>query len=939
VSEEKNNKPTVFISYSHEDEAWKDRLRVHLGVLEMEEHIAVWDDRSIDAGDEWYDEINMAMANAAVAICLVSAPFLGSNFVRKEEVPYLLERRERDGMTLIPILLRPCVWSAVPWLKELQMFPRDGRTLAKDYHDNGDEVFAAVAQQIFERLNNPNYTSPQLTPPNWPALDSSDIEVQRLPVSGLELFGRDAELDWLDKQWKSSEIRVATIIAWGGVGKSTLVCKWLERIAKDNYKGAKKVFAWSFYSQGTGERVTSADQFIQESLEWFGDIEPSRGSPWDKGQRLAALILESNALLILDGMEPLQTDNTVEYGKITDPALSTLLRELAIYRGKMGGLCLITSRVEITDLREFPENCLSRGLEQLSTGAGRALLRVGGVKGSDSELETTASAFGSNALALKLLASYLREQPGHDVALAERLPQLKEILVDQGRHARRVITALEDYLGEGLELGILRLLGLFDRPLERGPLKILIEKPTISGITDPFNTSTLEELSRPLNRLRRLGQIEKESRHRPDIIEAHPLVREHFRSWLLRKQPDAWREANSRLFDYYCIKAKQYPNTLEEMIPLFLAMSYGCAAERYQETFEATYWVRIRRINEAFNIKKLGAISSSLAALAGLFDSLWFRPIDALRDVDKALVLNETGFHLRALGKLSEAVPPLEAGLQADISRNDVYNAAISSNNLSELQLDRGDLAEARIKAEQAVALADKSENSFMRLYSRTTLADVLFQSGQFESARSLFEEAEFIQGNWQSNRPFLYSLQGYRYCDLLLELEYFGKVRKRAVKFFDWHTSGYSLLEIGLDHLILGRAYLLQGQRVKRKGDNWKNAGFHLDQAVETLRQAGQTGFVCHGLLTRISYFRLTGKTQKAQRDLNETFTLARRCGMKLFESDAHLEQAQLYLIQNKQTQAELHLERACTIIRKTGYHRRDIEIEKLTSIISCYS
>ena len=75
-------------------------------------------------------------------------------------------------------------------------------------------------------------------------------------------------------------------MAWGGVGKTTLVNKWLERLTADNYRGAQRVFGWSFYSQGTGERVTSADQFIAEALRWFGDPEPpparrgTKGSGW-----------------------------------------------------------------------------------------------------------------------------------------------------------------------------------------------------------------------------------------------------------------------------------------------------------------------------------------------------------------------------------------------------------------------------------------------------------------------------------------------------------------------------------------------------------------------------------------------------------------------------------------------------------------------------------
>ncbi len=51
------DRPTVFISYSHKDEAWKDRVKSHLGVLVQTDRIVVWDDRKIDAGDRWRPDI------------------------------------------------------------------------------------------------------------------------------------------------------------------------------------------------------------------------------------------------------------------------------------------------------------------------------------------------------------------------------------------------------------------------------------------------------------------------------------------------------------------------------------------------------------------------------------------------------------------------------------------------------------------------------------------------------------------------------------------------------------------------------------------------------------------------------------------------------------------------------------------------------------------
>src|SRR6185503_15541801 len=101
------------------------------------------------------------------------------------------------------------------------------------------------------------------------------------------LFGRDEELKLLDECWSNRNINVISLVAWGGVGKSTLVNHWLRRMAEDNYRGAEKVYAWSFYSQGTTDRAVSADLFIDSALRWFGDKDSTKGSPWDKGERLA----------------------------------------------------------------------------------------------------------------------------------------------------------------------------------------------------------------------------------------------------------------------------------------------------------------------------------------------------------------------------------------------------------------------------------------------------------------------------------------------------------------------------------------------------------------------------------------------------------------------------------------------------------------------------
>jgi len=99
-----------------------------------------------------------------------------------------------------------------------------------------------------------------------------------------------------------------------------------------------------------GRKQVSADQFIAAALKWFGDPDPTKGSPWDKGERLAELIKRQRTLLILDGLEPLQNPPPGETGRIKDPGLKSLLRELG---QQNPGLLVITTRLSVADLQEF----------------------------------------------------------------------------------------------------------------------------------------------------------------------------------------------------------------------------------------------------------------------------------------------------------------------------------------------------------------------------------------------------------------------------------------------------------------------------------------------------------------------------------------------------------------------------------------------------------
>ena len=88
------------------------------------------------------------------------------------------------------------------------------------------------------------------------------ISVARLPVTGSDVFGREEDITFLNDAWANEKVNVVTIVAWAGVGKSTLVNHWLRRMAAEHYRSAQLVFGWSFYRQGTAGGTSSAEEFL-----------------------------------------------------------------------------------------------------------------------------------------------------------------------------------------------------------------------------------------------------------------------------------------------------------------------------------------------------------------------------------------------------------------------------------------------------------------------------------------------------------------------------------------------------------------------------------------------------------------------------------------------------------------------------------------------------
>jgi len=137
----------LFISYSHADRVWVVRLQKMIQPLVRDKDLKLWDDSQIPAGARWKEEIQQALATAKVALLLVSADFLASDFVNSAELPHILKAAEEEGMRILWVKLRSCLVQHTP-IHEFQAAIDPARPLAAMVDWEQEEALAKVAETI-----------------------------------------------------------------------------------------------------------------------------------------------------------------------------------------------------------------------------------------------------------------------------------------------------------------------------------------------------------------------------------------------------------------------------------------------------------------------------------------------------------------------------------------------------------------------------------------------------------------------------------------------------------------------------------------------------------------------------------------------------------------------------------------------------------------------
>ncbi len=148
LAADRKKKPNVFISYSHSDKEYLDRLIVHLKPLEKEGLIDLWVDTRLRAGDRWKKEIENALSRATVAVLLVSADFLASDFITDNELPPILRNAEEQGTRVIPLIVKPCRFTRDKNLRHFQAINDPSESMIHLSTGQQEAYYDSVAAEV-----------------------------------------------------------------------------------------------------------------------------------------------------------------------------------------------------------------------------------------------------------------------------------------------------------------------------------------------------------------------------------------------------------------------------------------------------------------------------------------------------------------------------------------------------------------------------------------------------------------------------------------------------------------------------------------------------------------------------------------------------------------------------------------------------------------------
>jgi hypothetical protein len=740
-----------------------------------------------------------------------------------------------------------------------------------------------------------------------------------LPIPS-RLFGEaTAYLRALDDAFANPRTRMVTICGFGGVGKSSLVGKWIHRLGKRLRSEPIRIFVASFKDKDGGSS-TSSDEFLDRIRDWLGDRECLDYSADAKAVEIARLLGDGllRTVLVLDSFESMLEPVSASSGDIKSDSMHCLLRILAERESPANNLCVLTSRLEIDNLAHFEnsENTVrSIHLENLDSESGAAFLSSLGAELPPSQLHVLSQKCQGWPLALAIVGSRLTEgSAGPPPDLEELLRVAKFPRKGKAGSYRTHIEQLMQWCGrayaEPAAWQLLRLLSCFDRAVDEATLRaIAFTRPPVPHATDslPEDTRDWNDLVGYLKQARLIQVNVSEAQDREGsqasssrLFDLHQLIHDWLQEDFKHKYPQSWQATIRRISDHLVLGGNAHPATFVDLMPFYRAAVHRCRVDDYSGAFWNVYWPHVVRTDPVtgeglfVSLRQFGSYDAELSLLRHFFegDHEWARVRPELDMRARGLVQGIVGFCLRAWRSLERALPLMMASYQALRESGDEIHACGIAGYASETLRTLGRLKEAREWAELCVNLADRIRiegqigHLRQRVYHRSTLADILRFQGELDQSDRVFVEARSLLPGGR-----LISIPSARWCELLLERQDFDSVIRQAEWILTCGDQRREAVSAGLHRLYLGSAQIRVAHHEEGRRTGLENVKLANQELVNTgLIEAQASGQV------------VLGRSLRDMQDLDgaegaiiEGIKLSESCGAKLIEADCLLENAHI--------------------------------------------
>jgi len=731
-----------------------------------------------------------------------------------------------------------------------------------------------------------------------------------------KFVGRHNEIEYLNAVWCSNKINLISIVAWGGFGKSLLVRQWLEELdihSPDSYK-PEKVLWWSFYQNN------SVDAFLETALSCFSSRpqECRRVPPIDEGfDTLISLLGKGLSILVLDGFEEMQYSQAGDYfGKCNNYQLANFIRRIC--EGDCSScLCVVTSRIHITDTASFEGSCAKINLEDLPLlpKESRLLLRNHGVVGTDKQLDEIIADHGCHPLALVTIATLLSNFFKGNAERSKDMPPVvipDSVIGDRFKLWRTF--SWYDALLNDKERHVLRIISLFRHI---SPWKLLVSAFQKNTLKKQTSQITLEvELKAITTHLNQLQLIRFDASL--NAFSMHPLWKAFFE--ILMSEADT-NNFHKLLFKLLQTESPYRPNTLNQMWPLIEAVYHGCKCGRSKKSL-TIFRDRIER-KEGFLTKNLAAWGTKVDLCSMFFSSKNFSGQCYLDDLEEqGHLLNAAGFAYMNLGLPTKAIDLFDRAVI-------VYKNASLDNDESQVHRNRADaflrtghIEDAKIAASTALELdhSPKSQQSSLGYigYAYSLL-------GSFDQATLAFDKALKIFGE-----KWLPPTRGIQLVEMLIMKGQYEDAYNKCKKMLTWTKIQKILFSEAECNRVLGIvlseiACTSKDSRIAQKSINI------LRKAVKLSSRAGvhfyairtELDFIRVSLVLTINDLNNLKKSnlENINRQINEVLRISEESDYNLIKAETFFTKACLHLITDNMIQCREELKNSLELAHQLKY------------------